>query len=183
MAWSTLSDEDIDRLVEMCVSHPDQPIVLPGEAYTTRKQGRPIVRITVDGLRVPLHRVLYDKIHAGDELGSDMLMQDGDVDALNVNPLIMHRVARTDPQQRTICPNGHEYAVVGTVSIGRRRCRKCYEEQLAKARVGGVDAASANRAKTHCPRGHEYTPENTLHRPSDKGRRRCRTCEQERKNR
>lgn len=29
---------------------------------------------------------------------------------------------------------------------------------------------------THCRKGHEYTPETTILRPADHGRKRCRTC-------
>ena len=30
--------------------------------------------------------------------------------------------------------------------------------------------------QTHCNKGHEYTPETTILRPADHGRKRCRTC-------
>ncbi len=40
-------------------------------------------------------------------------------------------------------------------------------------------ASEANRRKTHCPNGHPYSGENVFSKPSDNGRRRCRTCTRE----
>ena len=38
--------------------------------------------------------------------------------------------------------------------------------------------ASIARSKTHCKNGHELNYENTYHNESNKGRRRCKTCQQ-----
>ncbi|WP_043652411.1 helix-turn-helix transcriptional regulator [Cellulosimicrobium cellulans] len=62
---------------------------------------------------------------------------------------------------------------------GRGLCKMHYDRWYRTGSTDGVSGGAHQRAKTHCPRGHEYTPQNTIVYPSD-GRRRCRTCREDR---
>lgn len=176
----TMSEADLKRLARACYDAPDKVVILPEDAYTT-VGNQQIVRIEVDGIRVYLHRWLYDQTH-DEPLGTDILHRRKGISPRNVNPFLFERRSRKARTLADVCSNGHRYSEVGEVDKSGYRCAACFESHLERRRVGGDghDVGSINRAKTHCPRNHEYTPENTLSRPSDKGRRRCRTCERDR---
>lgn len=178
MVLRSMSQEDLERLADMARQHPAEVITLPADAYQMSSR-TPIVRVEVDGIRVLLHRALYDMTHPT-PLGNDVLRRRDGIQKRNVNPFLFDRVQRTAPQEVQVCPNGHRYADVGEVDKAGYRCALCYERMLSRHRLGGKSAADVNREKTVCSRGHEYTPENTLTRRSDRGRRRCRTCERDR---
>jgi hypothetical protein len=188
--------KDREKLVAIIREHPEAEVVLPAELYSARHNG---VRTEIDGLKVMLHRWLYDQLNPENPLGTDRLRRDDAHSPLNVNPLLMLRVAPGGRLPQEKCENGHVYAETGEFPPGRsdgRRCRQCWRDSRDKVNAAhrddfpAVNPASANRDKTHCKFGHEFTPENTIQWPGDKGRRRCRTCQtlrakarwQERKN-
>jgi hypothetical protein len=170
----------------MIREHPEAEVVLPAELYSAKHNG---IRTEIDGIKVMLHRWLYDQLNPDNPLGGDKLRRDDKHDERNVNPMLMQRVSPSDPVPGDRCRNGHLYSEVGELPRGRadkRRCRQCWRDsrdrlnQAERDENPGVNPAHANRDKTHCPHGHEYTPENTIQWPGDKGRRRCRTCQTER---
>lgn len=174
-----LSADELAELVRICRQHPKREVALPAALYS-QVGGHPVVRMEIDGIRVLLHRWLFEQINE-QVLGGDLLRRRPGVDPRNVNPFLFDRISRHAPVLREVCPNGHRYAAVGEVSgLVGVRCARCRSDRLARRRVGAPSQADLNRAKTHCPRNHEYTEENTLYRKSDKGARRCATCERDR---
>lgn len=108
-------------------------------------------------------------------------------DATDNNRDMMSK-GRSWQQNRTECPHGHPYTRENTYyTEGRRRCRQCRrfkrrvnrtesEQQEMRNRMG-----APRRKRAHCPHGHPYNEENTRHTPQ--GRRVCRACERNRRNR
>lgn len=101
----------------------------------------------------------------------------------------MSAKGRSGNQKKTACPAGHPYNDENTYldSSGRRRCKPCRrvrrrvqrtpdEQQEMRLRMG-----APRRERTHCPQGHPYDAENT--RRTKRGRRVCRTCERDRRQR
>ncbi|MEW2066665.1 HNH endonuclease [Streptomyces sp. NPDC007346] len=88
--------------------------------------------------------------------------------------------------KKTHCPKGHEYTPENTrVLAGSRYCRACgrdraNEKYRQKQEAAGKTVGPRMQDKTHCVNGHEFTPENTC---GDRGRRRCRTCSNEKSRR
>jgi hypothetical protein len=171
------------ELVDLIRANPTAEVVLPDELYSDRHNG---VRTEIEGIKVMLHRWLYDQLNPTSPLGRDRLRRDPAHDPRNVNPLLMRRVAPNDRLPTDRCRKGHLYSEVGELPEGRgdkRRCRQCWREsrdrvnQAERTEYPSANPVHANRDKTHCPNGHEYTPENTLRWAADKGRRRCRICE------
>jgi hypothetical protein len=176
-----MKSEDREELLALIRNNPKSEVVLPDADY---EGDRNTIRTQVGGLKVFLHRWLYDQLNPENPLGQDRLWRDPAHDPRNVNPLLMHRIVAGGPISDTHCPQGHSYAEVGEMARGRsdgRRCRQCWREHRDRRnviqRIGGQTRGDINKAKTHCKYGHEYTPENTLYWPGDKGRRRCRECE------
>jgi hypothetical protein len=78
-------------------------------------------------------------------------------------------------QNRTHCPNGHEYAAHEYVrGDGHRRCRLCDRERQRKATRR--HRAKMKALNTHCPHGHEYAVHGYV---NGRGSRRCRPCDRE----
>jgi hypothetical protein len=188
--------KDRADLIAMIRQHPGAEVVLPEELYSAEHNG---IRTQIGGIKVMLHRWLYDQLNPDNPLGDDKLRRDDKHNPRNVNPLLMQRVSPSDRLPGERCRKGHLYSEVGELPRGRgdgRRCRKCWQDSRNRTNAAnrdehpGVNPATANRDKTHCKYGHEFTPENTIQWPGDRGRRRCRTCQtirakarwQERKN-
>ena len=171
-----------EELVGLIRSNPTVEVVLPDEYYL---EGRDEIRTQIDGIKVMLHRWLYEQLY-GVNLGADRLRRNPETNPRNVNPYLMERVSVGTRGENSLkaCRKGHLYSETGEFPPGRtdrRRCVQCWRDAQDKInerqRVGGVSQADLNRAKTHCLYGHEYTPENSLQWAADKGRRRCRVCE------
>ncbi|SHL73647.1 hypothetical protein [Streptomyces yunnanensis] len=89
-------------------------------------------------------------------------------------------LATQDDYQKAADALGIKYATLtARIRHGRRGFRTLWFSPETAPPTKGTDRRVASRAGTpnHCPQGHEYTPENTIRRPSSRGRR-CRTCEQ-----
>ena len=159
------------EIVAAIQAAPDKPLLLPDHAYG--RDGRVIV--VVDGLPMDLHRHLYEEIIR--PLGYHERLHDTSGVEGNVNPhLFLVRPDRKSP--RTHCNAGHPYEGNEAPPNSRGyRCATCLRELLARRRTEG--AGIPPKERTECPKGHPYTRKNTI-RGKD-GRRRCRTCVNDRK--
>lgn len=91
-------------------------------------------------------------------------------------------LATQDDYQKAAHSLGLKYATLtARIRHGRRAFRTLWFSPETAPPTKGTDRRVASRAgiPNHCPQGHEYTPENTIRRPSSRGRR-CRSCEQNR---
>lgn len=170
-----LPDGLVDAVIRTCEAHPSEVVRLPDWCYD--KNG--LAQVTVDGLRVVAHRFFYEKIRG--PLDPRCTMKNISGDPLNVNPLLFLVSPTPGRGPSLTCPNNHVYAEVGELPIEtypRARCLACWRKAHPLVEDRKPNAGDINRQKTHCPRGHEYTKQNTMRRPSDKGARRCRICEQ-----
>ncbi|MET7795734.1 hypothetical protein [Streptomyces decoyicus] len=89
-------------------------------------------------------------------------------------------LATQDDYQRAADSLGLKYGTLtARIRLGRRGFRALWFAPETAPPTKGTDRRVASRAgiPNHCPKGHEFTPENTIRRPSSRGRR-CRTCEQ-----
>jgi hypothetical protein len=87
---------------------------------------------------------------------------------------------------KTHCPKGHEYSPENTrVRDGSRYCRACGRERAKeqyrlKQAAAGKTVGPPMQEKTHCVNGHEFDEQNTQW---DRGKRRCRACNNEKSRR
>ncbi|MFF7411584.1 sigma-70 RNA polymerase sigma factor region 4 domain-containing protein [Streptomyces lydicus] len=89
-------------------------------------------------------------------------------------------LATQDDYQKAADSLGLKYkTLTARIRHGRRAFRTLWFSPETAPPTKGTDRRVASRAGVpdHCPQGHEFTPENTIRRPSSRGRR-CRTCEQ-----
>lgn len=163
-----LTPEIEEKIIAAIREAPDEPLVLPEHAYSL--DGR--VRVLIDGLPIDLHRHLHNVLIR--QLGYYERMHDESGVEGNVNPHLFRIYEQGGPSWRTHCAKGHAYAGNEAPPNTRGyRCLTCLRESR-RGEGGGIPPGD----RTHCPQGHEYSPENT-YRGKD-GKRRCRTCKNER---
>ncbi|MFF9787119.1 hypothetical protein [Streptomyces nigrescens] len=89
-------------------------------------------------------------------------------------------LATQDDYQKAADSLGIKYGTLtARIRLGRRGFRELWFAPETAPPTKGTDRRVASRAgiSNRCPQDHEYTPENTIRRPSSRGRR-CRACEQ-----
>lgn len=81
-------------------------------------------------------------------------------------------------------PPKHDVCHCNGIKTDNRAVNLRYDTRTGNALDTVKHGHHAGANKTHCVHGHEYTPENTIQRAVDGGRRRCKTCvrEQARRN-
>lgn len=91
----------------------------------------------------------------------------------------IHASSDSANAQKTVCKNGHVYAIDTTYVTpnGSRACRAC--KKLSQRKYNGFQGNKPNKEKTHCKNGHEFNKQNTYQRLN--GDRSCRKCKQESK--
>jgi hypothetical protein len=130
---------------------------------------------TEDGLRVSLHRVIYQRMRGGLE-PLDYLLQVCDTTGC-VNP--MHYRQSDKPYiRRDRCRNGHVYVREDQQEDGSMRCHICAERRKRARRRGGDPNWVREARLQFCPQGHPYDAENTYIEitPAGRKKRHCRTC-------
>lgn len=163
-----LTPEIEQKIIAAIEADPVAEVILPDHAYGAG--GRVVV--LVDGLPIDLHRHLYNVLIRPLGYHERMVRTPGH-NPRNVNPYLFG-VPLTRKSPRTHCNKGHAYEGNEAPPNSRGyRCLTCLRDSRRQPGAG-----VANRDKTHCPHNHEYTPENTI--TGKDGRRRCRTCKNER---
>lgn len=122
------------------------------------------VLITRNGLRVYLHRRLWDRVMNVRVPQYHWLFRTCD-EPLCVNPY--HRDMRRNTTSSTACTQGHSREQGERLPSGRWRCLVCNPRK-----------PHAEASRTHCPHGHPYNEKNTYTHPKANGStgRQCRTC-------
>lgn len=161
------------QIIDTIQEDPTETLILPDWAYG--RDGRVVV--LDDGLPVDLHRYLFDRMIRPLCYRERMFDRSG-VEG-NVNPFLFD-VPLVGLSPATACPRGHAYEGNEAPPNSRGyRCRICLRAAIARdneRRRGRAGIANAD--KEFCPRDHPYTPENTV--IFKDGKRRCRTCRNER---
>lgn len=161
-----LTDEILEKIIEVIDQDRTVPVTLPDHAYGT--DGRVIV--LDDGIPIDLHRHLHNLLIRPLE-HHERMWQPKNVEPGNVNPYIMQVVAG-NKSPATHCRKGHKYEGNEAPPNSRGyRCATCLRDSTPHRGL-------PNGAKTKCPEGHDYTDENTY--IDSAGRRRCLTCKRTR---
>jgi hypothetical protein len=139
-----LSTAERDAALARVRSHPYDHLVLAPSAYT--KDGR--VLTEVDGLRVSLHRWLYER---------------------EAGPL--------KPYEFLLLECGTAGCMTPAHRLKSKSTRRPRHKEPRPASTG-LPGWKLNSLKTHCPQGHEYTESNTYFWEDREGRmhRKCRKC-------
>jgi len=147
--------------------------VLPPIQSRFDAKGRIIV--TDDGLRIFLHRLIYQSTVGPIPANAYLLRT---CDTFGCVAPWHHRISGRSYPPHATCPNGHPYPANPVIHGGFRRCAICYEARLASRRRGGEPNWRLQKQRQWCIHGHPLTPENTYRYPTPAGgeRRKCRTC-------
>lgn len=170
IAATTLATED--RLLS---ESGNAGCVLPPIQSPFTKAGRVIV--TRDGLRISLHRRIWER-YWGVKLSPNTFLLQACRTFGCVNPV--HYVKSKTPYNKMPgCRNGHRYTAASVQPDGHRVCLVCKaERQARRERRGGDPNWVREKRRKFCPHGHEYTEENTYTYETKSGgtRRKCRQC-------
>lgn len=152
------------QTLEILRRDPESHLRFPVEAY--RYDGT--IMTYRDNLGMTLHRRLYLQLVGQIPPGFYLRRTCAEPRCVNPRHFAQTRGSRG---KLTQCRYGHAYTASNTLDHPKLRCRKCYEDALARRRT-------TTKRSGLCLQGHELTPENSYVETDkqDRVHRRCKTC-------
>lgn len=156
-----LTPEIRTKILATLQAQPDKPLILPDFCYP-KNSDHPVVY--VDQLPERLTRVLYAEL-VGPIPDGQALQQRPDVPARNVNPHLLQLVdghggkpnAGDVNRAKTHCNHNHPLEGENLLILknGRRRCRTCHRENMARYRATDEKGTDNDPRHRHSARGRD----------------------------